>query len=72
MNWILDTFIAAFILSFSYICIKYAAINDSKKYNSNIFERSFIIISLTMGVLAILLMIFVKKTRNDIIQDFKI
>ena len=71
MNWILDTFIAAFILSFSYICIKYAAINDSKKYNSNIFERSFIIISLTMGILAILLMIFVKKTRNDIIRDFQ-
>ena len=71
MNWILDTFIAAFILSFSYICIKYAAINDSKKYNSNIFERSFIIVSLTLGILAILLLIFVKKTRNEIIQDFQ-
>ncbi len=71
MNWILDTFIAAFILSFSYICIKYAAINDNKKYNSNIFERSFIIVSLTLGILAILLLIFVKKTRNEIIQDFQ-
>ncbi len=67
-NWILDTLIASVLITASYLILKYASI---KSNNNNVAERGFIIISLSMGLCALLLLIFVKETRNNIINDLK-
>ncbi len=67
-NWILDTLIASILITASYLTLKYASI---KSNNDDVGQRGFIIISLTMGLVALLLLIFVKETRNNIINDFK-
>ena len=67
-NWILDTLIASALLTLSYLILKYASI---KSNNDGVAERGFIITSLIMGLCAVLLLLFVKETRNNIINDFK-
>ena len=67
-NWILDTLFASALLTVSYLIVKYASI---KSNNDAVAERGFIIISLTMGLVALLLLLFVKETRNNIINDLK-
>ncbi len=67
-NWILDTLIASVLITASYLTLKYASI---KSNNNDVAERGFIIISLSMGLFALLLLIFVKETRNNIINDLK-
>jgi drug/metabolite transporter (DMT)-like permease len=68
-NWILDILIASIFVTGSYLAIKYASIKANN--NIGISERAFIIISLTMGLLAILLIIFFKEIRKNIISDLK-
>jgi uncharacterized membrane protein len=67
-NWILDTLIASVLITGSYLTLKYASI---KSNNNDVAERGFIIISLSMGFFALLLLLFVKETRNNIINDLK-
>lgn len=67
-NWILDTLIASVLITISYVILKYASI---KSNNNDVAERGFIIISLSMGFCALLLLLFVKETRNNIINDLK-
>lgn len=67
-NWLLDTLIASVLITASYLTLKYASL---KSNNNDVAERGFIIISLTMGLVALLLLIFVKETRNNIINDLK-
>jgi drug/metabolite transporter (DMT)-like permease len=66
--WIVDTLIAAILLTASYIAIKYAIIQNKK---DDLLERVFILVSLTMGVVALVTLIFFPKTRNNIIKDFQ-
>ena len=67
-NWILDTVIASVLITISYVILKYASI---KSNNNDVAERGFIIVSLSMGLSALLLLLFVKETRNNIIKDLK-
>jgi drug/metabolite transporter (DMT)-like permease len=67
-TWIVDTLIAAILLTASYVTIKYAIIQNKK---DDLLERVFILVSLTMGVLAVITLIFFPKTRNNIIKDFQ-
>jgi drug/metabolite transporter (DMT)-like permease len=67
-NWILDTVIASVLITISYVILKYASI---KSNNNDVAERGFIIVSLSMGLSALLLLLFVKETRNNIINDLK-
>jgi drug/metabolite transporter (DMT)-like permease len=67
-NWILDTVIASVLITISYVILKYASI---KSNNNDVAERGFIIVSLSMGLSALLLLIFVKETRDNIINDLK-
>jgi drug/metabolite transporter (DMT)-like permease len=68
-TWISDILIASIFVSASYITVKYAVIKSGN--NNGLLERSFIILSLTMGILAILTLLFFKETRNNIIKDIK-
>lgn len=68
LNWILDTVIASVLITISYVILKYASI---KSNNNDVAERGFIIVSLSMGLSALLLLLFVKETRNNIINDLK-
>ncbi len=67
-NWITDTLIASVLVTASYLAVKYASTNSN---NTGVEERGFIIISLSMGLIALLLLIFVKETRNNVINDIK-
>ncbi len=67
-TWIVDTLIAAILLTASYITIKYAIIKNKK---DDLLERVFILLSLIMGFLAVITLIFFPKTRNNIIKDFQ-
>jgi hypothetical protein len=67
-TWIVDTLIAAILLAASYVAIKYAIIQNKK---DDLLERVFILVSLTMSVLALVTLIFFPKTRNNIIKDFQ-
>lgn len=67
-SWIVDILIASVLLTASYVTIKYAII---KNKNDDLLERVFIIVSLTIGILAIITLIFFPKTRNNIIKDFE-
>jgi len=67
-TWIVDTLIAAILLAASYVAIKYAIIQNKK---DDLLERVFILVSLTMGGLALVTLIFFPKTRNNIIKDFQ-
>jgi drug/metabolite transporter (DMT)-like permease len=67
-SWILDSLIATIFLTFSYIAIKYAIINNN---DDKILERVFIILALSMGFIAVIILIFFPKTRENIIKDLK-
>jgi multidrug transporter EmrE-like cation transporter len=69
MSWIIDILIASIFVTGSYLAVKYASIKS--KNDTGLIERCFIIISLTMGLLAMLVLIFFRETRNNVINDFK-
>jgi drug/metabolite transporter (DMT)-like permease len=66
-SWILDILIATIFLTASYIAIKYAFIKHNN--NDKMLERVFIILALSMGTAAILILIFFHKTRENIMKD---
>ena len=71
-SWIFDILVASIFLTVSYLAVKYAVIkNNSQNGNDDLLERTFIILSLTMGLLALLILLFFRDIRNNIIKDIK-
>ncbi len=68
-TWVSDILITSIFLTASYLTVKYAIIKSGN--DNGLLERSFIILSLTMGLLAVLTLLFFKETRNHIIRDLK-
>ena len=71
-SWIFDILVASVFLTVSYLAVKYAVIkSNSQNDNDGLLERTFIILSLTMGLLALITLVFFNETRNNIIKDIK-
>ncbi len=68
-SWIIDTLIAAFLLTISYITVKYGIIKSNN--DNELLQRIFIIISLVMGIFAVITLVIFGKIRNNIIKDFQ-
>ncbi len=69
MNWIFDILIASIFVSASYLTVKYAILQSNN--DNALLERVFILIALTMGFLALCIIILFSDVRNNVIKDIK-